>query len=178
MIYFVADTHWHHANIVKYCDRPFSSVQEMDETLITNWNSRIRDSDVVYHLGDFGMGQVEDVLVRLNGIKHLVIGSHDKPCLRQSASKYFRSMSPMVEVKLKDHLSITLCHYCMRVWPRSHYNSWHLYGHSHGHLPSEGKSHDVGVDCNGFFPVSMDEIVEIMSKKPDNFNLVRDDGKR
>jgi hypothetical protein len=72
---------------------------------------------------------------------------------------------------------ITLCHWCMRVWPKSHYNSWHLYGHSHGKLPSEGKSHDVGVDNNNFYPLSLIEITKIMKYKPDNFNLVKSEDK-
>lgn len=61
----------------------------------------------------------------------------------------------------------------MKVWVRSHYNSFQLYGHSHGNLPTEGKQYDVGVDNNNFFPVSLDKIIEIMRKKPCNFNLIR-----
>jgi calcineurin-like phosphoesterase family protein len=61
----------------------------------------------------------------------------------------------------------------MRVWPRSHYNSWQLYGHSHGRLEPVGKQWDVGVDNNNFYPVSFDQLVEIMKNRPDNFNLVK-----
>jgi calcineurin-like phosphoesterase family protein len=61
----------------------------------------------------------------------------------------------------------------MRTWEKSHYNSWHLFGHSHGKLPSFGKSFDIGVDTNDFYPYSFDEVKKIMDKLPDNFNLVR-----
>lgn len=60
----------------------------------------------------------------------------------------------------------------MRVWPRSHYNSWLLFGHSHGRLTPECKQHDIGVDNNSFYPVSFDVIKTIMAEKPDNFDYV------
>ena len=72
-----------------------------------------------------------------------------------------------------DKQAIVLCHYCMRVWPKSHYGSWQLFGHSHGGLPGVGKQMDVGVDTNSYYPYSLGEIKEIMKDKPDNFNLVK-----
>jgi calcineurin-like phosphoesterase family protein len=68
---------------------------------------------------------------------------------------------------------LTLCHYCLRVWPRSHFNSWHLYGHSHGTLPPIGKSWDAGVNTNDFTPLAFPQIQAIMKTRPDNPNLVR-----
>ena len=61
----------------------------------------------------------------------------------------------------------------MRVWHKSHFNSWNLYAHSHGKLQPEGKQWDVGVDNNKFHPVSINEIIRIMDNRPDNFNLVK-----
>jgi calcineurin-like phosphoesterase family protein len=60
----------------------------------------------------------------------------------------------------------------MRVWPRSHDNSWQLYSHSHGKLPPVGNQWDIGVDNNGFYPVSFNKIREIMRDRPDNPNFV------
>ncbi len=74
-----------------------------------------------------------------------------------------------------DGQRITMCHYCMRVWHLSHYNSWHVFGHSHGRLEAIGKSFDVGVDCNNFKPISWEELKIIMNKRPDNFNLKKGD---
>lgn len=57
---------------------------------------------------------------------------------------------------------IVLCHYALRVWDRSHYGSWHLFGHSHGHLPGLGLSLDIGVDCHGYRPLSLAEVADNM----------------
>ena len=70
-------------------------------------------------------------------------------------------------------MSITLCHYAMRVWNKSHFDAWHLYGHSHACLGSVGKSLDVGVDNHDFFPWSFDEVKDYMVAQPHNFNWVR-----
>lgn len=62
---------------------------------------------------------------------------------------------------------IVLLHYAMKVWNASHYGTWHLYGHTHGELPDDetSLSFDVGVDCHNFYPISYDEVKEIMSTK-------------
>ena len=61
----------------------------------------------------------------------------------------------------------------MKTWAKSHYNSWQLFGHSHGELKGVGKQMDIGVDTHNFYPYSFNEIKRIMSKKEDNFNLVK-----
>lgn len=162
MTFFTSDTHFSHKNIIKYCNRPFASIEEMDVKMMTNWNNVVKPDDLVYHLGDVTFGNPENLT--LNGSKILIIGSHDDP---KKLRPFFTEMSPMMEIKIEG-VYITLCHYAMRVWPRSHYQTWHLYGHSHGSLPSIGKSHDVGVDNNNFTPVSFLQICEIMKNKPEN----------
>jgi len=142
----------------------------MNEALIANWNRVVGSDDLVYHLGDFGWGDCRPILERLGGRKVLVIGSHDLPM--KNCGRFFEQMTPLLEIK-HDNRFIVLCHYCLRVWARSHYNSWHLYGHSHGHLEPIGKSWDVGVDANGFAPVSLAQVETIMAARPDNPNLVR-----
>lgn len=82
MDFITSDTHFGHANIIQYCQRPFSSVEEMDEILVTNWNSVVKPEDWVYHLGDFALGKAENVAKyreRLNGRIFLVRGNHDRP---------------------------------------------------------------------------------------------------
>lgn len=76
-IWIISDTHFGHANIIKYCDRPFESVQHMDETMIENWNRVVKPHDKVYHLGDVFMKVDGSILERLNGKKRLIVGNHD-----------------------------------------------------------------------------------------------------
>jgi calcineurin-like phosphoesterase family protein len=174
--FFTSDTHFGHKNIIKghsWGFRDFSSVDEMNETIISNWNSKVKQNDTVYHLGDFAFCDPETIIKRLNGNIYFIVGSHDKVMWKYK-HLLIGNMLPLVNIKINNQF-ITLCHYNMRVWDKSHYNTFHLYGHSHGGLNNLdlGKAYDVGVDTNNFTPVSFDEIVEIMKKKPDNFNFIK-----
>lgn len=78
--YFIADTHFNHENIIKYCNRPFINSKEMNEYIESKWNSIVTPNDIVYHLGDVGFGTTEElniILNRLNGMKILIKGNHD-----------------------------------------------------------------------------------------------------
>ena len=80
MKYFIADTHFNHENIIKYCNRPFKNAKEMNEYIINKWNSVVTQKDIVYHLGDVGFGTTEELkelVSRLNGLKILIRGNHD-----------------------------------------------------------------------------------------------------
>ena len=185
MQYFTSDSHFNHAGIIEYTNRPFLNVWAMNEYLIDCWNKVVPRGGFVYHLGDFAWGKgkgygtvgVERIIERLNGQIILIQGSHDKPALKLSHK--FTKVSALEEVSINGQL-IVLCHYAMRTWRASHYNSWHLYGHSHGKLAGIGKSFDCGVDtCHleshiPFSPYTFQEVKEIMDKKPDNFNFVGD----
>lgn len=86
MIFFTSDTHFGHANIIKYCDRPFRDTDHMDEVIIQRWNEVVSPNDVVYHLGDIALGQIATSLpkvARLNGYKIAVLGNHDRPFMRR-----------------------------------------------------------------------------------------------
>lgn len=168
MIWFTGDTHFNHTNIIRFCNRPFSDVIEMNETMIDNWNRIVKPNDDIYHVGDFGFGEVGYIIKRLNGKKYLVRGSHDKSIFPYKNE--FEDIAQIMEVE-----NVVLCHYAMRVWPKSHYGSWHLFGHSHGKLEGQGKSFDVGVDCWDFYPISLDKVKSEMKKRPDNFNLIKDE---
>ena len=151
MIWFTSDTHFWHKGILEH--RPFKDVEEMNETLITNWNSRVESRDEIYHLGDFsfaGTKRTLDVLVRLNGIKFWIAGNHDKQTRSKAEiTKLFQWIKDYHVLKVQDPFSphafngvqrIALFHYAMRVWDRSHYGTWHLYGHSHGNLYDDPNS--------------------------------------
>lgn len=171
-IFFTADDHFGNESIIRYCSRPFKSVEEMDEALITNWNNKVKPGDTVYNLGDFCfINKREDILklrARLNGNIILVEGNHDDN-IGNPGNFGFASKHKILEVKING-CHITLCHFSMNVWPRSHYDSWSLFGHTHGTFEGVGKSMDVGVDPNGYAPVSFEEVKAIMEKKPHNLN--------
>jgi len=79
-VFVISDTHFNHANIIRYCNRPFSSTEEMDKTMIKNWNETVSNKDIVIHLGDFGLGNKEyiaSIISQLNGKKILIMGNHD-----------------------------------------------------------------------------------------------------
>ena len=155
MIYFTSDSHFSHANILKYCNRPFTDVHHMNTVLTNNWNSIIDQNDTVYFLGDFAMSNYpEKYFDRLNGKKHLVVGNHDK---KNTVNLPWESKSDLLKINVDGQI-IVLCHYSMRVWDRSHHGSWHLFGHSHGKLPPYGLSFDVGVDANNYSPISFNEV--------------------
>jgi calcineurin-like phosphoesterase family protein len=176
--FFTSDTHFFHSRIIQYCLRPFADVNEMNETLIANWNNVVTPDDVVYHLGDFAFGDangVDQVMRRLNFKHfHFVKGNHDKPfCDWYHSNKDDTYLAPKVslyqshlETKIEGH-KFTLCHYAMRIWNESHRGALHLYGHSHGTLPDDcnSKSFDVGVDCHDFAPISLERVLHLMSKK-------------
>jgi len=158
-IWFTADQHLGHQNIIRHCNRPFQTIQEMDDTLIANWNSRVARGDLVYHVGDIIFRSANhpiQYLRRLNGKIHLFRGNHDRGMLKQ-CSQHFVAIDDLKTIKV-DGEKIVLCHYAMRVWDSSHRGALHLFGHSHGRLPPYGLSFDVGVDSHDFHVWSWDEI--------------------
>lgn len=158
--WYSSDHHFGHTNIIKYCNRPFANVDEMNKTLIENWNTVVRPEDDVYHLGDFCFSKSpEDFLSRLNGKKYLVRGNHDRK--ETCSSPGWVEVAPIMEVN--DHGKLfVLSHFPFEVWNRSHHDSWHLHGHSHGNLPPRGNRLDVGVDPMGYFPVDFAQIKSLI----------------
>ena len=173
-IYFTSDHHFGHKNIIRFTDRPFATVEEMNETLIQNWNNKIRPNDDVYHLGDVALchqTELAAILNRLNGKIHLIKGNHENAAL--GCAKQFEWIKDYYELTVEDaeakggKQKIVLLHYAMRVWNKSHHGSYHLYGHSHGTLPDDAtmRSIDVGVDTHNFAPISYQEVKELMKQK-------------
>lgn len=171
MYYFSSDHHFGHHNVIKFCNRPFNNVTEMDIELINRHNSVVNKNDTVIIIGDFSFynkRKTYDIIKQLNGQLIFIRGSHDrwlKPYNKHHEiwQKYFP--------EINNH--IICCHYQMKSWPYSHYNSINLYGHHHGNSIPEGKQHDIGVDTNNYYPYSLTEIINIMKDKPDNLTLVK-----
>jgi calcineurin-like phosphoesterase family protein len=166
MYFFTADEHYGHQNIIRYCCRPFQDTDEMDRELISRHNTVVGPGDTVIHAGDFTLknrGAAQEYIKQLNGSHIFLRGSHDD---------WLRGNSSDIWKKTVEGNPIVVCHFAMRVWPGSHYNSLQLYGHSHGRLEPAGKQWDIGVDNNNFYPVSFRQLVEIMKYRPDNMGLL------
>ena len=131
MIYFTADTHFGHRNIVTSCSRPFPDVEEMNDVIVERWNAVVRKRDEVYFLGDFGMGPVdhlETIFKRLHGRIHLIVGNHDKA----SISKWpWESVRQSATISV-DERRVYLSHYPHVEWPGFYRGDVHLFGHVHG----------------------------------------------
>lgn len=156
--YFTADEHFGHGNIIKYCNRPFDSVEKMDNELIKRANSIVNKDDIVVHIGDFTLKGKKDAdcyINRLNGHHIFIKGSHD----------YWDKKLPFIWETKIDGIYVVACHYAMRVWPQSHYESLLFYGHSHGRLEPFKNSWDVGVDNNNYYPVSFEELLKKLNIK-------------
>ena len=82
MIWFTSDLHLSHTNVLKHSNRPFASIEQMNEEIIKKWNRKVAQNDVIYVLGDvcwnWNSKQINETFSKMNGIKYLVIGNHDK----------------------------------------------------------------------------------------------------
>lgn len=155
--FFTSDTHFGHRNILQHCDRPFASVEAMDEAMIRQWNAVVGPKDTVYHLGDFSLqsaSRVEYYLSRLNGTKHLIQGNHDTV----QGVNGWESVQDMAQISVDGH-KVFLCHYPLREWPGMWGGAVHLYGHVHGNLQPQPGSMDMGADAWGGTPVTLERIL-------------------
>ena len=161
MYWFTADTHFGHAKILQYCNRPFDTIEEHDDEIIDRFNSMVSEDDIIVFAGDICWENNyreanRKYLQHINGTHIYLNGSHDH-WLPSSTRRIWR--------KRIDGQLIVVCHFAMRLWESSHFNTWHVYGHSHGHLPGQGKSFDIGVDSHNFYPWSWNEIVKEMEQR-------------
>ena len=168
--YYIADTHFGHSKIIEMCNRPFKNVDEMDATLVDNWNNTVRKDDIIYHLGDFAVCDKDraiDIFNSLNGKKFLILGNHD---YHDSEPKDWLinldwHQKPRDTLIVKDGILIHLNHYALRTWKSINFGAAHFFGHSHGKCPNFFRSTDVGVDAAhiNFKPKKASEIIESFS---------------
>ena len=190
--YYISDYHFGHGNVIKFDQRPFRTVEEMDRVLINNWNRVVKPEDTVFILGDFCWDKEDrwiEILKQLKGNKQLIKGNHDL----KSMSKQLRSMFQDV----KDYKEITdegrrviMCHYPMPFY-RADYNPdvYMLYGHVHVTIENDFMEHikeyikandkrgnsthkcnmyNVGCMCIGYTPRTLNEIIEIYNGEKKN----------
>lgn len=182
--YVTSDTHFGHTNVIKYSKRPYVNADEMDEALIENWNSLVRDQDTIFHLGDFSFRDPALYLRRLKGKIIMLPGNHDQTFYKnkklldrfENAAMLHEVVTRQIEgvkfnltceIKFDDGARgglIVMNHYANLVWNKSHHGAMHLHGHSHGSLryPKAMRAMDVGVDPMRYFPIRLDDAVARM----------------
>ena len=185
-VFFTSDTHFNHKKIMEYCKRPFSSVEEMDQKMISNWNEVVCDDCTVFHLGDFAFGGFpiwEQVRSQLRGHITLIKGNHD---FRQNLQNLKRLESMFDEITMQkiidiDGQTIILNHYPFLCYSGSYdHRVWALHGHVHQNPYNLGldssrlqwrfpTQYDVGVDNNNFYPISFSQLQQIISKQINDY---------
>lgn len=188
MIYFSSDLHLAHSNIIKFCNRPFKDVNEMDKTIIDNINNTITKHDELYILGDIGFeaNTIDKCFKKWYDLEldiKFIIGGHDKWKIIDLINKYFENKGPVHNLRCQlggKLIELTLSHYPMVTWNKSHYGTWNLYGHHHSKYQDDrinkmcpGKRMNVGVDLNNFMPVSLAMVAEHMKSMPDNWDILK-----
>lgn len=168
--WFTSDLHFGHANVITYCNRPFSSVEEMDAELIRRWNVLVGIADTVHILGDFALCKNErrkEILCLLNGTKILVRGNHDGDA--KDCKKLFHFVCERTTIRLSKKLNVDMCHFPYTPaddrYPDKHpqdRGNWLLHGHVHQHWKRKGRQINVGVDVWGYTPVSKEQILEVI----------------
>ncbi len=164
--FFTSDLHFFHANVINFCQRPFGSVEHMNEHMIEKWNNIVGDKDHIWMLGDFSFGkyeQTEEVLNSLKGIKHLIVGNHDRKgrsdkLFNHDWEKWFVSKNDYLCLKVDGH-KLVLCHFPFYSWERGYIN---LHGHLHNLKGYKNKyrQYDVGVDANNYCPIILSDVVK------------------
>jgi len=162
MTYFTSDTHYWHTNVIDYTHRPFASVEEMNQTMIDNWNAIVHADDLVYHLGDFSFGSSDkhrDILEQLAGNIVFILGNHDR---RRRILAEYHPVHKGLQI-VEDGVSLYLRHKPQydgeadrTLWNHADY---HLCGHVHQHWQRRGNIINVGVDRWDFKPRTLTEIL-------------------
>ena len=134
MIYYISDIHFNDQKIFDKCKRPFKSLDEMKETIIKKWNNKVKDTDIVYVLGDIGKDDdpaTIDIFKKLKGHKHLIVGNHDqflnKAEFDRSLFDSIKDIDIVHESLEGNNYGIVLCHYPIQVWYKQHYGYLHFY---------------------------------------------------
>ncbi len=171
MNYYIADTHFDHANIIRHCNRPFKTVEQMNETLIENCNAVVKKEDDLFFIGDFAYRSKDPLsfAARIKGRKHLILGNHDKD---QGITKEPDFLSQFVEYRQYDTIMdngrrVVLFHYPIVAWDGHLKGYYHLFGHVHNsiELPwfdaMEGivNCFNVCAEVTGYRPVTLDELI-------------------
>ena len=174
MIWFTSDTHFGHKSMMNFCpdSRKYKNIEEMDQDIISKWNSVVGKHDIVYHLGDFSFyGDRKknlEIFNSLNGSKTLIIGNHDK---QATLSLPWVSVEHYIKLSIaSEQTQIIMHHYPILEWDQFYRGSIHLHGHVHGKKIYKGESEnwkvmDAGIDGPFNRPFSQDELFYYMKER-------------
>lgn len=177
-IFFTADTHFYDKNAMEKSDRPFSSIEEMNEILIENWNRVVPEDGIVFHLGDFCCGGKKGwshITSALNGKIYLILGNHDYTNIRAGYNWWFEEVLQQKYIRIHGQ-PILLNHYPFLCYEHEDKGTWQLFGHVHSAPHANGmdiprlnmlfpSQYDVGVDNNGFTPISFEHVKSIIERQ-------------
>lgn len=181
-VFFTSDMHFGHEGIIKFANRPYSNIEEMDNALINNWNNIVPADGLTFVLGDIGFcskSKIVNIFKQLNGTKILIRGNHDSNYKDDILESIFEEIHDILYVRVLDNVSskyvyMVLCHYPMLDWQGSFKGAWQIFGHLHTRELVEfdtlktklfASQYDVGVDNNNFKPISFYELKEIMKSQ-------------
>ena len=193
-IFFTSDLHFGHENVIRFDNRPFNTVEEMDEEMIKRWNTKVGKDDIVYVLGDFiwkaATNEAVSIIRRLNGQIILIKGNHDRFLHNAAAKKALAGIKDYDDicVTLEDGITrrCILSHYFIPFYNGHRYQAIHLHGHSHlteeaaeeiritAELNEKGydlKIYNVGCMYWNYAPVTLDEILEKNANGQTNKNV-------
>ena len=163
-IWFTSDTHFGSERTLEFSKRPFETVTEMDDTIISNWNECVAPNDTVYHLGDFGdYDRIND----LNGHIHLILGNYELNDIDNGiiTLERLRQMGFIVTSNLKCNLAVYHNSSEIETLPLTHKpedcdkTKFNLFGHIHGLQKVKRYGLNVGVDCHYFKPINLEEVL-------------------
>ena len=158
--WFTSDTHFCHRNIIKFCERPFANVDEMNEALVNNWNSVVGPNDYVYHLGDWFVGgndrERNEILWSLNGKIRFIVGNHDEALLK-SKSSLNRFEKIMYWKGFKEH-NFTATHVPHEL-KRLRDGAFNVHGHIHNNVEEDLHYLNVCVEVRNYTPVHISQII-------------------
>ena len=169
MDFFTSDLHWGHKNIIKFCNRPFKNVHDMNRSLVKNWNSVVTNNDTVYVIGDVFVcnpSTAAKYIKKLNGRKILIKGNHDhdeKTMLGVGFDEFHRKL----DYRMPNGKNALLQHYPA---PSKLIKKYDMLIHGHIHIAPKVRENRVNVSCDiwDYTPVSIEEICKLKldNKKP------------
>ena len=165
MIFLESDSHYFHSKIIEYCNRPFKTAEKMNNTLIECHNSVVSKEDEVYHLGDFSFGnldQTKQILKKLNGKHHLIIGNHDKFSWKEYIDIGFSSVQRFMYLSLPNIGCVGLSH-DPAIATIDQTIPW-ITGHIHNLYDCCNNTINVGVDVRDFTPISTQQLEQCIKQ--------------